>query len=376
MSRIRKIAMFGGTFAVALGIGFVMQNGDALAARFGTEDELRAAQNQVGQAETNHFIVLDALPQDDITGEDAPASDQSNLSPHMGPVLPDLSIPSFATVVGMIPRAPSAVTMPELPTRLAAVDPDRLPATGEARSDVTTTGVAADVMADTGACTASLDATAGPAALVTLTLAAPCAIDSRATIHHQGVMFTLLTDSAGRAEVTVPALAESAVFIADVSGSDGAMAMVEVPEVAAYDRAVLQWQGASGLELHAREFGADYNTEGHVWKAAARDADIAIESGSGFLVRLGDAAAEEALMAEIYTFPSGTAARDGNVRLTAEIEITAENCGRDISAQSLQVGPGRENSALDLTLTMPGCDATGDFLVLQNMFEDLTLAAK
>ena len=30
----------------------------------------------------------------------------------------------------------------------------------------------------------------------------------------------------------------------------------------------------------------------------------------------------------------------------------------------------------DLTLTLPGCDAVGDFLVLQNMFEDLTLAAR
>src|SRR6056297_2662643 len=37
ISRFRKFAVAGGTFGVALSIGFVMQNGDALAARYGTE---------------------------------------------------------------------------------------------------------------------------------------------------------------------------------------------------------------------------------------------------------------------------------------------------------------------------------------------------
>ena len=37
MSRARQFIMAGGTFSVALGIGFVMQNGDALAGRFAEE---------------------------------------------------------------------------------------------------------------------------------------------------------------------------------------------------------------------------------------------------------------------------------------------------------------------------------------------------
>ena len=37
---------------------------------------------------------------------------------------------------------------------------------------------------------------------------------------------------------------------------------------------------------------------------------------------------------------------------------------------------GLEPSAIDLTMTLPDCDAIGEFLVLKNMFEDLTLAAK
>ncbi len=37
MAKLRKIGMAAGTFSVALGIGFVMQNGDVLASRFGAD---------------------------------------------------------------------------------------------------------------------------------------------------------------------------------------------------------------------------------------------------------------------------------------------------------------------------------------------------
>ena len=372
MSQVRKIAMFGGTFAVALGIGFVMQNGDALAARFGTEDELRAAQAEVeARSETDHFIVLDALPQDQIEAE-TPAAETASLetdasaSPEAGPVLPDLAQPQTASFVGSIPALDMHPDLPAAPVRMAAADPDLVPG---AEAAPVISDAPEMTSADTLDCTPSLTGTPAAGAMVDLVLSAPCSVDSRVTMHHQGVMFTVLTDTAGMAEISVPALAETSIFIADITGSDGAMAMVTVPEVAMYDRAVLQWQGETGLELHAREFGAGYGTEGHIWQGADG-------AGEGFLVSLGDANAEEALFAEIYTFPTGTAAGSGDVLLSAEIEISSGNCGRDISAQSLQVGPYMESTAFDLTLTLPGCDAAGDFLVLQNMFEDLTLAAR
>jgi len=37
MAKVKQLGMGAGTFSVALGIGFVMQNGDALASRFGAE---------------------------------------------------------------------------------------------------------------------------------------------------------------------------------------------------------------------------------------------------------------------------------------------------------------------------------------------------
>ena len=81
-------------------------------------------------------------------------------------------------------------------------------------------------------------------------------------------------------------------------------------------------------------------------------------------------------MVEVYTFPTGTTSRDGSVALSVEAEVTAENCGRDVAAQSIQIDPASTLIAIDLTMTMPKCDAVGEFLVLKNMFKDLTLAAK
>ncbi|MDO7629750.1 MAG: hypothetical protein MUQ84_02360, partial [Loktanella sp.] len=97
---------------------------------------------------------------------------------------------------------------------------------------------------------------------------------------------------------------------------------------------------------------------------------------AGFLTSMGDPRVANPMMVEIYTYPSAIGHRDGNVALTVEVEVTQENCGREIAAQSIQLNAGLEPSAIDLTMTLPDCDAIGEFLVLKNMFEDLTLAAK
>ncbi len=375
MPQIRKIVMFGSTFAVALGIGFVMQNGDALAARFATDDELRAAQAQVmSRSGINDFIVLDALPRAEAEPEmPEPTVAEAEPSPEDGPVLPELDLPAVAAAMIEFPvfEAIPALALPVHFAAAEASEPDVATDAGPGR-DVASANTAP---APTD-CAPAVQARTTDAAMVALSVSAPCNIDSRGTLHHHGMMFTFLTDEEGTAELVVPALVETAVFIAEIAGGESALTMIEVPDVALYDRAVLQWQGEAGLELHAREFGAGYGEAGHVWQAAARGAASGDAGSAGFLVRLGDAAAEQALMADVYTFPRGMAAQEGTVVLTAEIEITAANCGRDIAAQSLQIGADSERTALDLTLTLPGCDATGDFLVLQNMFEDLTLAAR
>ncbi|WP_368185496.1 hypothetical protein [Aestuariibius sp. HNIBRBA575] len=336
MSRVRKIVTLGGTFAVALGIGFVMQNGDALASRFASDDT--------------------------TTTQDVTPIANANPS-GIGPA--DIQPPAEMAMVGSLPIQDKAPVMPAEPIHLAAALDD------QGLADLLPHSADAGI-ATSPECEVTMSATIAPMAMVDLSVTAPCAPVARVTIHHQGMMFTTLTDASGIADVQVPALAETAIFIAAFENGSGGLSTVTVPELAMYDRAVLQWQGQSGLQIHAREFGADYGQDGHIWNAATGTTD----GTTGFMVRLGADHIEAPLLAEVYTFPSGTASRDGSIALSAEAEITAGNCGRQISAQSLQISPGSLTEALDLTLTMPDCDAVGDFLVLKNMFQDLTLAAR
>lgn len=334
MSRIRKLATAAGTFSLALGIGFVMQNGDVLAARFGPAP--------VAPQEQGPVVLTPA-------------------DPMAMPVLPAVR-PVAARISTMETIAlPSEVAVPVLALFEAdAADP--LPEAPEAISDSLASGD----------CTTTLTAETLPAGLVSVHLSAPCAPLARVSFHHRGLSFSELTDADGVIDVVIPALAEQAVILVDVPGSAGAAAMVDVPEVAGLDRAVLQWQGEAGLNLHALEYGADYGEAGHVWAEAP--GDMASDRG-GFVMELGDPAAPEPLLAQVYTFAHGNAERAGDVVLNIDAEVTATNCGRDLTAQSLQIAPGGEPVAHDLTLRMPDCDAVGELLVVSGMLSDLHLAA-
>ncbi|WP_306110352.1 MULTISPECIES: hypothetical protein [Roseovarius] len=227
------------------------------------------------------------------------------------------------------------------------------------------------------ACEGEIEMVARPdaAAMVQLELTAPCHADTQFTLHHNGMMFSAITDLDGTWSMQVPALTQSAVFIAAFDNGEGAVAQADVDMLDYYDRYVVQWQGRSGLQIHAMEYGANYGEQGHVWRDAARDVSSAATGEGGFLLRLGDGVIEETtLMAEVYTFPTQNALREGDIQVSLETEINAANCGRDIAAQAL-IKPGAgEISARDLTMAIPDCDAVGDFLVLKNLYEDLKIA--
>ncbi|OBY26500.1 hypothetical protein [Leisingera sp. JC1] len=219
-------------------------------------------------------------------------------------------------------------------------------------------------------CQTMAKAEAAPLAMVKLSVDAPCRPNERLTVHHSGMSFAVSLDDTGSYETFVPALTRTAVFIAETqSGSgSGAVAVAEVDGIEDFERVVVQWSGNSGLELHAREFGAAYGGEGHVWHGAEDHA------GMGRIDRLGEQSLLVPRIAEIYSLPSSLPGQSGTVSLTAEAEVTGGNCGRDIFAQALQLTGGRLSSR-DLVMGMPDCEAQGSFLVLNNLLEDLKIAA-
>ena len=322
MSRKKSFITAGVTFSVALSIGFVMQYGDAVASRFQPTQEPAIVLPQMVMPQQSAMVTSLAVP--------------------------EMVIP-YAKEAAVELAALVDVPVPEPMTPLAAPEP---------------------------VCEVAMTADTLPLAMVAVSVVAPCQPNAAVTIHHQGMIFSQLTDETGRVDVVVPALAQEAFFIAAFAGGEGAVASTPVPDLSNYDRAALQWQGINAVQLHALEFGADYGSEGHVWAASTRDIDFSAPPKAGFLTALGDDRVNNALMAEVYTFPTGEYNQDGTVALSVEAEVTAANCGRDIAAQSIQLDPLQEPTAIDLTMTMPDCGAIGEFLVLKNMFKDLTLAAK
>lgn len=361
--QIRRIVMAGGTFACALGIGFIMQNSDATAAR--TPDAVSNAQaksapnvSASGMTPLSASAPAGSAPQEPAAITSAAVAGGPTALPQdvSGPAPEALAIPA--------PIAP-AEELQVLPAALTAEPP---------APEATLPGATGDVLAN-DACAAVMMAEAQPAAIVRLDLSAPCQPNERVTIHHNGMMFTVITDTDGQAVIDVPALAEEAVFIAAFTNGDGAMVTEQVPSLKFYERVALQWRDSDGFELHAREFGADYGQDGHVWSDNPRDESFVADGTGGYMLRLGDTGAPEALLAEVYTFPAATGEQDGDILLTVEAEVTAANCGREVNAQSLQVKDG-EIIVQELLMYMPDCAAQGDFLVLKNMLEDLTIARK
>lgn len=324
----RRVMMWGGTIGCALGIGFVMQS-------TAQPERVMHAPSPVAQLSVrapNPSTDVDDYAMLDVTGiiltsalTEIPEPDRLTLPLQEGERL--------ASMAGVEQAAPEDPAVPILGCQVAA------------------------------------EASVLPMARVELSISAPCYGGQRVTIHHSGLAFTEVTDAEGALDVIVPALSRQAVFVISLDNGKGNVVQARVDDLHAYDRVAVQWAGPVELQVHAREFGADYGGPGHVWAASAA-------KGAGAVVRLGRTDTLSPKLAQVYTFPTAYAGRNGEVSISIEAEVTADNCARDITAQSLELrgeGPLRTR---DLMLSMPNCDATGDFLVLNNLIEDLKIAAK
>lgn len=306
MSRTGNMLMIGGSFVLALGAGLLMQQHEASASR--------------------HKM----LP--------APAGLAVSVA---GPVAP--AAPESLMLGKPVREAVQRAALPVLPVPDAPV-----PSQATAR-----------------ACDATLTAAPLPGAMAALRLSAPCHRDARAVIHHRGMMFSVLTDDQGLAQVDVPALSARAVFVAGFEDQTGAVASLDIADLETVSRVVVQWQGPGGFELHGRSEGAAYGGAGDIWRDHPADA-----AGAAVLTALGGEGADP-LSAEIYSFPATSAPI-----VTVEAQITDANCGRLIAAQSLLKTMGAQLRNVDMTVTMPGCDAVGDYIVLPNLLAEPRIAAR
>ena len=334
MPHIKEIMTAAGTLGCAIGIGFVMQSSDAANERYGAASDAAVQERELQALDADTTM----LEVQDITLTSA-----------------DFSIGELGTSV-RLPETDIQVIKTAAP-EIAAPVPGASPDVVGAECDIT--------------------ANARPmaAAMVNVTLDAPCLPNERVTVHHNGMIFTQTTSRTGTLDIAVPALAETAVFVFAFGNGDGAVAQAMVEDIADFNRVVLQWKGDTGFQIHALEFGSDYNGGGHVWSGKPRDIASAITGEGGFMTMNGDLSAADPLLAEVYTFPAAMETAGGAVELSVETEVIAANCGQEIEARSLEMRGTRGIKTKDLSLAVPDCDAIGSFLVLNNLLEDLKVAS-
>lgn len=394
MNRKRAIALGAATLAVALGTGTVVQ-------RLAPTDHPAFARDAGRDARL--ALSADAPPLPEIA--DAAITP---LAAEVG--LPDLTpAPAGPLHAGGGPGVPSQVLTGGLAADLAgtflpgladgiAAETRRavqlLPrlaelseATAEPEEDLATPGAAtADVgtilaadapdagQAPPGDCSPRLSLIAVPPAMIDLAFDAPCHPMARVVVRHAGLAVTGRTSPTGALDLSLPAFEAAGEVTVAVTGGPSATAAAEVTDLAGYDRVAVQWQNADAFQLHAYEFGAGFGAPGHVSAANPGGPDRALGGVGGFLTLAGDSRTEWPLLAEIYTFPAGRIARSGAVELVLEAAITAETCGRELLGETLEMRRGGAVARSELDVSMPGCDAVGDFVLLRDLFGDLVLA--
>ena len=82
------------------------------------------------------------------------------------------------------------------------------------------------------------------------------------------------------------------------------------------------------------------------------------------------------LLAEVYTYPRFGAGAGGDIVLSVEAEVTMRNCGQEIEAQALETQQDGRIQTKNMALAVPACDAVGNFLVLNNLLQDMKIAAR
>lgn len=224
-------------------------------------------------------------------------------------------------------------------------------------------GPVATASADDGfePCMTALVVTSEAAAMLDMTLYAPCQAGEAITVSHGPLRLPATLDRSGQVAMVLPALAPQAeVGVTFADGSTEAD-LTDVPDFGQFARLVLQWDGAPVVDLHAYVGGADWGDEGHV------HAGSPILASAGFVTAFQAEAGAQAL---VFTYPAGRGPGDAAVQLEAEVAVTEASCGRPFEARVYTIRAEAPVGQRALRVDMPPCDGAGGFVLLQDILPE------
>lgn len=319
LSRVKRATTIASTFAIALGIGFAMQYGDANAERY-TSDAPVAVRAPV--------LITDYAPLTTMT--DFRLKPETIASGNLGSGR-DLTID------------PDSIKLVALVQEIATENNGTLYSQSQPQ---------APQQAD-----CDLNAITAPDnhGSILITIVSECRTNAAFSVNHSGMTFTAQTDDEGISSLTVPAMVVDATFFITFEDGKSLATSTYAPSAEQYNRVVFQWEGHQSDYLRT----------------------TAALTSVGMIDRLGAYAGEIPRFAEVYSFPAGLDLEDGLAGIDVIAAVTEHNCGQDLVAESFTIFPGVVDLTFkDIRITLPDCHQTGDIIALKKVLGEQTLALK
>lgn len=192
-------------------------------------------------------------------------------------------------------------------------------------------------------CDIEISAQSQPAAMIAVSILAPCAAGDVVKLHHHGMIIATNLDTMGRALVHLPALNREALVIVDGPNVPPTVLRQTVPDADDFGRYVLQWSGPATLRIDP------------------------IQS-RGNIVRY-DFVDTDQHPTRVISYHRDVIAPD--LRITT----SADHCGKDTRFHVLQVSDAGTRLR-DYQITAPACTGSQETLVLKNLYQTATVARK
>ena len=206
-------------------------------------------------------------------------------------------------------------------------------------------------------CTPQLVSRPAVDALIELSLDAPCHANERLVVSHDDLAFSAYTSDNGSFSAYLPALSANAKIDVFLSDDMFLQTEVQIDDIEAHARVVLQWTGDATFSLHAYHRGAGYGDDGHIH--ALKPFDAALDEA--FLISLGENRGPEPMLSEVYSIPAHLAAES---RVELELRFTEQQCGQSVSAYVLNTGSGAFAEVKEANFALPDCPAEDGALVM------------
>jgi len=208
------------------------------------------------------------------------------------------------------------------------------------------------------ACDPAIRIAAGPAAMLTVQLSAPCDPGKTVTLAHGPISLTEQLGPDGQLTMNLPALAPEAEVTAALADGRRMSATAEVPDFQDFARLVVDWTGPFDLDLHAYVGDAAWGDTGHARAGGP------VSARGGFITALGSDGASQT---RVYTYPAGLAPYSAQIAVEAEIAITPASCGRSLQARVHMIRTEAPVGLRGIEVQMPACGTPGGFVLLHDL---------